>query len=100
MALSSSSTIADARAQYRNSLGWRRSQSVDLANDLVEAIDFLIDAEPKAGTAEGGSFDRGTDILALRAEAVTWLSENASSSGTSTTRPRATRMVPSPRFRG
>jgi hypothetical protein len=96
VALSSTSTVDDARAQYRNSGGWRRDGSVALAHDRLEAIEFLKDAEPN-GSADGISWsspDRKAEEDEVRAF-IAARDTSASAGG-----PRATRLRPSPRFRG
>lgn len=95
MALSSTSTIAEARAQYRDSGGWRRTGSVSLAHDRLEAIEFLMDAEPN-GSAEGTSWT-AQDLRDQREELVAFIAARDSSARPG---PRATRLRPSPRFRG
>lgn len=95
MALTSSSTVADARAQLRNSLRWRGSAST--AEAFCEAFLFLEDAEPD-GSAEGSAWRARVETLRSEFVAARAYADSASSS--TTTGPRATRLRPSPRFRG
>lgn len=93
MSLSSSSTVAEARAQYRDNLDWDDSGSVSKAKLYRQAIRFLLDAEPD-GSAEGASWTaRSLESELVRVNA--FLDSQTAAAG-----PRATRLRPSPRFRG
>lgn len=60
MALTSDSTVADARAQLRDNLSWRGSASS--AGLFCEAFLFLEDAEPD-GSAEGAAWSARAEKL-------------------------------------
>jgi hypothetical protein len=96
VALSSSSTVAEARAQFRDSGSWRRDGSVSLAHDRLEAIDWLRDAEPN-GSAEGVAFT-SQGYAEERAELLAFIEANDPTA--STRGPSATRMRPGRKFRG
>jgi hypothetical protein len=93
VALTSGSTVDEARAQLRNNLRWRGSAS--MAEAFCEAFLFLEDAEPD-GSAEGASWNARVDSLREEYRAARAYADSASSSAG----PRATRLRPSPRFRG
>lgn len=93
MALSSSSTIDDAVAQYRDSCGWQGSGSVSTARDFAEACRWLTQASPTGVSAKGISVSGG-DLTAQLERVDAWLEANAP------TRRGVTRVRPSPRFRG
>lgn len=46
MALSSSSKLSDAVAQYRNSLRWRFQTTIGMVEDFIEAVLFILEAKP------------------------------------------------------
>lgn len=79
--LSSSSTVSDAQAQYRNNLTYEASGSVAMANLLVEACLFLLEAkfsEAGKGT-ENLRFD--PQLLENRlSEARRWINANGGAS--------------------
>lgn len=93
MALTSTSTVADARAQLRDNLSWRGSASKAAA--FCEAFLFLEDAEPD-GAAEGASWASRAEKLREDYD----IARAYADSTTGSTGPRATRLRPSPRFRG
>lgn len=96
MALTSSSTVDDARAQFRDNAGWLASGSVTMANAFREALLFLLDSDPISGSIAGGTFSRAT--LEKELDRVTAFISGKSSAAR--VGPIVTRMVPSQRFRG
>lgn len=68
MALTSASTLADAQAQYRNSLRYRVDNDLARAKDLVEAILFLLEAKANRSAQEGSSLGFDTAALERRLE--------------------------------
>jgi SOS response regulatory protein OraA/RecX len=95
MALSSLSTVDDARAQLRDNLSWRGRAS--RAEAFCEAFLFLEDAEPD-GSAEGAAWSARAEKLQDEYDAARAYADSQSS--TSATGPRATRVRPAARFRG
>lgn len=94
MALGSTSTPADARAQLRDNLRWRGSASS--AEAFCEAFLFLEDAEPD-GSTEGAAWSARAETLRDEYDAARTF---ADSQAGSRSRPRATRVRPGPGFRG
>ena len=93
MALTSSSTVPEIEAQYRDNCDWDDTGSVAKAKLCRQAIRY-IRRTPASGSAEGVSWtdhDFGAELAALNA----FLASATQSNG-----PRATRLRPSPRFRG
>lgn len=97
MALSSASTETDALNQYRDNLGWMRVGTLAAAHAFREAIVFLLGTRAEAYSTPGFSLSR-SDLTPELDRVTAWIEENGTTA-TSDSRPRATRLRPSPGFR-
>ncbi len=63
MSLSSSSTLADARAQYLDSMGYAATASVSLCNAFIEACQAMLVLEPRSGGQGAANVVTTVDIV-------------------------------------
>ena len=82
MALTSTSTIADAKAQYFASLSYETDGTGGLARDFVAACRYLRVALPQMSGTRGTSLSLDlTQLAQLEEQALRWLSARGLSSG-------------------
>lgn len=98
VALSSTSTVEEARAQLRDNLDWRGSLSK--ARAFCQAFLWLEDAEPDVKTGEGLNVTARDGAMRDEYERARAFVDARSSASSSASGPRVTRLRPSPRFRG
>jgi len=84
MALSESSTLANAKAQYLGNLGWKTEASVTKAKAFIEACEallLLLPTRTRRGKA-GMEVEMNVDHIRQRLEAAErWLAANGSTGG-------------------
>lgn len=88
MALSGSSTLADAKTQYMANLGWKTERSASKCALFIEACRALLLLMPsKVGVGRAGSqTEMNVDLIAGQlSEAERWHAQSGSSSGSAVT---------------
>lgn len=84
MALSGTSTLADAKAQYLDNLGWKTEGSAVKCKAFMEACEALLLLLPKKTSrgSQGMQVEMDPTLIAKRLEAATnWLAQNGSTGG-------------------
>lgn len=88
-ALTSSSTLANAIAQWKNNSSYRRNNSAAEAEAFREACDWLITLRPSRARHGGQTFNFDVETLERqKAEAERFISANSANGSTSSSRRR------------